>query len=257
MNEKTRIDIHEILIFSLLIVLSYLIIATHVTAPKDREDILEDGFKSHAGIIQYQKGTRSAIGSGSGIIYDGSGHILTMAHVVIPANRPITDIRTIHEVADIVVTLANGKEYPARIALIEKPEIGVLKVDIPEEDWRDLFVARLWNPRMSSQKKLSKGNEVCAIGEPLFRPSSSCGTISGTGYILGSDIPGLYGLKETRLIQTDTAINPGNSGGGLYLVRTGEVIALMVVKNFKKEGISFGVPIATILQVLQEKGWKR
>ena len=71
---------------------------------------------------------------------------------------------------------------------------------------------------------------------------------------LNRDLPGMIGITNNDLIQTDASINPGNSGGPLLNSR-GRVIgmnALIYSQSGGSSGIGFAIPVNTIKHVVKE-----
>jgi S1-C subfamily serine protease len=171
-------------------------------------------------------------GTGSGVIIDSQGHILTNNHVVAGATR-------------INVTLSNGEMVEARL-LGRDPgnDLAVLKVDV---DPGKLTVA----PQGDSSL-LKPGQIAIAIGNPFsLERSITTGVISSIGRTFSSGT----GSRPIRdMIQTDAAINPGNSGGPLLNSR-GEVIGITTAIESPVRGsvgIGFAVPINTAKRYLDD-----
>lgn len=130
-------------------------------------------------------------GLGSGVIYDGSGDIVTNAHVVGDATQ-------------FMVTTSNGKQFQATLVGSYPPsDVAVIKATNPSG----------LNPaKWADSSQLQVGQVVLAMGNPLgFQSSVTEGIISGLGRTVSE--PG--GAVLTNVVQTSAAINPGNSGGGL------------------------------------------
>ena len=172
-------------------------------------------------------------GSGSGVIYDASGHIITNYHVVAEAQ-------------EIVVSLPDGRTVPGKVKGTDPAtDLAVVKVDVDN----------VKPARFGDSDSLQVGEPAIAVGNPLgleLRGSVTAGVISALNRTL--DI----GERRFRLIQTDAAINPGNSGGALANA-DGEVIGINSIKIAVGgvEGIGFAIPINTarpIIQSLIEKG---
>jgi len=172
--------------------------------------------------------------SGSGIILDGNGHILTNNHVIEGQKK-------------IVVIFADGEQAEAKLVGGDSlSDLAVLKVDRATP-----AVAEL-----GDSDTLTPGQHVLAIGSALgdFRNTVTAGIVSGLGRALtGVD----YRLDD--LIQTDAAINHGNSGGPLVNL-AGQVVGVnvaiyrgsTVTGDSTVEGVGFAIPINTARLVSQQ-----
>jgi serine protease Do len=168
-------------------------------------------------------------GAGSGFIINKSGLILTNNHVVEGAK-------------DVLVTLANKEEYPAKvIGRDPKTDMALIKI----EPKSDLPVAAL-----GDSGSLKVGDWVLAIGNPFGLANTvTAGIVSAKGRVIGA---GPY----DDFIQTDASINPGNSGGPLFNLR-GEVVGINTAINPAGQGIGFAVPVniaKSLLPQLETKG---
>ena len=168
-------------------------------------------------------------GSGSGVIFDKAGMIVTNNHVVEGAQ-------------DIVVSLSDGRSFKGRLLGADPAtDLAVLKID----DAGDLPVAEF-----GDSDGILVGEPAIAIGNPLgmeFRGSVTTGVISALARTL--DI----GEQRFKLIQTDAAINPGNSGGALANA-DGLVIGINSVKIRLAgiEGMGFAIPINSVKPIVKE-----
>ncbi len=172
--------------------------------------------------------------SGSGIIIDDRGHILTNNHVIEGQKK-------------ITVIFANGDQAEAKLVGGDSlADLAVLKVD-----QRTTTVAEL-----GDSDTLTPGQHVLAIGSALgdFRNTVTAGIVSG----LGRSLSGVdYRLDD--LIQTDAAINHGNSGGPLVNL-AGQVVGInvaiyrgsTVTGDSTVEGVGFAIPINTAKLVSQQ-----
>jgi S1-C subfamily serine protease len=164
-----------------------------------------------------QTGTGSA--SGSGVIFDANGLILTNHHVVAGDPQSLT------------VNLKDGRTFPATIYGIDTlTDLAIVKVD----------ATGLPTAPIGDSSSIQVGQEAIAIGSPLgtFTDSVTSGIISA----LGRTIPVEGGETLSNLIQTDTAINPGNSGGPLF-DPSGKVIGINTAGSPDAQGIGFAIPI--------------
>lgn len=175
-------------------------------------------------------------GSGSGVIIDGRGYIVTNHHVIEGAS-------------EIIVSLADDSIVEAKLVGSDsRTDLAVLKID---PKGKKLPVAVL-----GDSTKIKTGELVVAIGNPLgieFARSVTMGVVSATERTL------TIGEEQFSLIQTDAAINPGNSGGAL-VNRQGQVIGINSAKLVISgvEGMGFAIPISNarpIIEELIEKGY--
>ena len=164
-------------------------------------------------------------GSGTGIVLDQQGDILTSLHVVQGANT-------------INVMFPDGNTGAATIANQEpEKDIAVLRVQASPQD---LVPATLGDPN-----SLQVGDEAIVVGNPFgLVDSTSDGVISGLNRSF--KLPNT-GKAVGGLIQFDAAVNPGNSGGPL-LNRYGEVVGIVTALANPTDqkvfiGIGFAVPI--------------
>lgn len=166
-------------------------------------------------------------GTGSGIIIDSKGYIVTNYHVV-------------ENAAKISVTLPGGKKVEATyVGGDEAVDLAVLKV----KDINNLPVARF-----GDSSKVRVGDTAIAIGNPLgeeLAGSVTAGIISA----LNREIT-IEG-EANKYLQTDASINPGNSGGALCNDQ-GEVIGINTIKAGSAEGIGFAIPSNTAKPIIDE-----
>ena len=167
-------------------------------------------------------------GTGSGIIIDKQGHIVTNNHVVEGAD-------------DIIVILHDGKELEATlIGRDSQTDLAVIKVDSDK-----LTVAEL-----GDSSALKVGELAVAIGSPMgteYAGSVTAGIISGLNRTVS------IGDDSIKLIQTDAAINPGNSGGAL-VNSEGKVIGINTIKfaETRVEGMGFAIPINEAKPIIED-----
>ena len=166
---------------------------------------------------------------GSGVIINQEGYIVTNNHVIEGAK-------------EILVTLANEKDYQAEvIGRDKKTDLALIKIDSKE----DLPVAPL-----GDSDRLQVGEWVIAIGNPFgLAETVTVGIVSAKGRVIGA---GPY----DDFIQTDASINPGNSGGPLFNF-WGEVVGINTAIIATGQGIGFAIPInmaKEIVAQLKEEG---
>jgi serine protease Do len=165
-------------------------------------------------------------GSGSGVIYDASGLIVTNNHVVKGAQ-------------ELDVQLADGRILKGRVLGADAAtDLAVVKVD-----GDNLPVAMF-----GTSKDLMVGEPAIAIGNPLgeeLEGSVTAGVISALNRSIS------IGEHQFQLIQTDAAINPGNSGGALVNA-DGLVIGINSAKIAGQgvEGLGFAIPIDEVKPII-------
>lgn len=176
----------------------------------------------------YRFSTMVEQGSGSGVIIDKAGYIVTNAHVIEGAK-------------EVEVSLNDGRNVSAKIIGVDsKTDLAVLKIEAD-----NLVVASL-----GDSSKLKVGELAIAIGNPLgekFAGSVTTGVISALNRNL------LIGEKTMQVIQTDAAINPGNSGGALVNSK-GQVVGINSAKIAIEgvEGMGFSIPINDARPIINE-----
>lgn len=171
-------------------------------------------------------------GTGSGIIWDKKGHIVTNFHVI--------------EGADALLITMGHRTVPAYVVGAEpRKDLAVLKIKDPQalKDIQSMTVFSL-----VAQNDLLVGQKALAIGNPYgLDHTLTVGVISA----LGRQVPGVGGVTIRNMIQTDAAINPGNSGGPL-LDSHGHLIGLNTAifsKSGASAGIGFAVPAEDIQRI--------
>ncbi|HYM51566.1 MAG TPA: trypsin-like peptidase domain-containing protein [Candidatus Limnocylindrales bacterium] len=140
--------------------------------------------------------------TGSGIVLDTQGNILTNEHVV--ANTSQTQ-----------VTFSDGSTVSATVVGVDaSDDLAIVKVSVSS--------SRLHPLTLADSDAVQVGDSVLAIGAPFgLSESLTAGIVSGLNR--SSSAPN--GRALTGLIQTDAPINPGNSGGPL-LNAQGQVIGI-------------------------------
>ena len=182
--------------------------------------------------------------SGSGVVVDPSGYIITNAHVV----QGAIDLK--------VLTQQPGPSRSGSHKNLRPAPVGARVLGIDRESDLALLKIEVENlPALpfGNSDKLRQGDLVLAIGSPLgLRNSVSMGVVSASGRAISDDNPILY-------IQTDASINPGNSGGAMvdhdgFLVG---VNSFIVTQSGGNEGIGFAIPsnvVRNVYQQLKQKG---
>ncbi len=207
-------------------------------------------------------------GSGSGVILDDQGHILTNTHVVTMGGASGN--------ADVTVQTADGTVHTATVVGTDPAsDLAVVKID----------AEGLTPVEPGESSALNVGDTAIAIGAPLglsgtvtdgivsklnrtISVSSSAPQDGGEGGSGGAPefrIPGFPEQQQQssifiNVIQTDAAINPGNSGGALIDAQ-GRLIGINVAiasaagssgEGAGNIGVGFSIPVDYAQRVAQD-----
>ena len=172
-------------------------------------------------------------GLGSGVVFDGSGDVVTNDHVVADATT-------------LQVTGYDGKQHSATV-------VGAFAQD-------DLAVVRVSGLNLpaitfADSSKLEVGDIAIAVGNPLGLQSSVTeGIVSGTGRTVSEQ----NGVALPDVVQTSAAINPGNSGGALVDLQ-GSLIGIPTLAAVDQQlgggaapGIGFAIPSDTVKDIASQ-----
>jgi putative serine protease PepD len=169
-------------------------------------------------------GPQSEEGTGSGVIVDTNGYVLTNYHVVQGANR-------------VKVTLVDGAVVDGEVTGTDPGnDLAVVKINPGGHNVKAAV--------LGDSDQVQVGELAIAIGNPFgLDRTVTVGVISGKD----RQMTGVTGRTIRGLLQTDAALNPGNSGGPLLNAR-GEVIGINTAIESPVKGsvgIGFAVPINT------------
>lgn len=157
-----------------------------------------------AGVVAIRAARAQGEDSGTGIVLDEKGLILTNDHVVAGASRIVAGPGTSPSAARTATLV--GEEANQDLALIRIDPSGL----------------GLHPLHLVSSGSVQVGDSVYALGNPYgLDETLTRGIVSA----LGRQIAAPDGAKIAGAIQTDAALNPGNSGGPL-LNEQGEVIGV-------------------------------
>jgi Do/DeqQ family serine protease len=202
------------------------------TAPEGESSERQEQFREFFGPELFERFFRrrppreEARATGSGVIVDPRGYILTNHHVVESAGA-------------VEVRLSDDRKFPATIVGRDpKTDLAVLKIDASPDS---LPVAAL-----GDSDKLRAGQWAIAIGNPFgLDRTVTIGHISATGRTR-------VGVATYEaFIQTDASINPGNSGGPLLNIE-GKVIGINTAMVSSAQGIGFSIPINMAREIMTQ-----
>ena len=179
---------------------------------------------------QGNSGQAQDFASGSGVIIDANGYIVTNYHVV--------------EGADLInVTLNDKRELEAKLVGTDPTtDLAVLKIAAGSVEYIPF----------GNSDEVNVGDWVMAVGNPFNLASTV------TAGIVSAKARNINILKESfaieSFIQTDAAVNSGNSGGALVNLQ-GELIGVntaIATPTGYFAGYSFAVPVNIVKKVVAD-----
>ncbi len=186
-------------------------------------------------VVQITTGTST----GSGIVYDHKGDIVTNEHVIGTAKT----VRVQESVGNTTLTAKVVGQFAA-------DDLEVIRV---EKDAGSLKPAKF-----ADSNNAQIGEIVLAMGNPLgLTDSVTQGIVSATGRTVGSSEPNGGTALITPAIQTSAAINPGNSGGALvdlngHVIGIPTLAAQLPGKGGAAPGIGFAIPSDTVRNIADQ-----
>ena len=215
--------------------LSAQVLPTTVKIEVERGPLIAAGIQQLARdrLIPAPRADRESVktSSGSGVIFDAKGLVITNHHVINGA----THIR---------VTLHDQRQYTATVVASDpRTDLAVLTIDGDGPFTAASFTAG---------GSVEVGQWVVAVGHPFNFPFTvTAGIVSALGR------RGLARNEVQDYIQTDVAVNPGSSGGPLFNIH-GEVVGINTAifspdkENMASAGISFAIPAQMAHRVAQK-----
>ena len=170
---------------------------------------------------------RFVAGTGSGLVWDRQGHIVTSGHII-------------DNVTGANVTLSDGSRWAAKLINVDyESDVAVLQIRPVDTELTPI--------RVGTSADLSVGMTAFSVACPYrLRDSLTSGLVSG----LNRNIQTSRGLQQAGIIQTDAPTHPGSSGGAL-IDDQGRVIGMNSAVHLE-EGLSSGVGFAIPVDNLQE-----
>jgi serine protease Do len=203
--------------------------------PFSLSDIFSFAQKSVVQITNFN--SSGPITSGTGIVYDKLGHIITNYHVIQGQENNLSDIHS-------DVKFLDGTVYSAKVVGVDPlNDIAVLLAeDMPKE--------KLIPIQFGNSSNMNVGEQVAAFGFPTEAGTLTSGIISSKD-VLGP-LPYIFQGVPFRIpgvFATDATINHGNSGGPLFNLK-GEVIGINTFGDLNAEHIAYAIPSNTITKVV-------
>jgi S1-C subfamily serine protease len=172
--------------------------------------------------------------TGSGVVYDSNGDIVTNAHVI--GNATTVVVREPVGTKDVNATV---------VGTFPPDDLAVVRV----QSGASGFKPATWG----NSGDVQVGQIVLAMGNPLgLTDSVTQGIVSATGRTVGEG--GGSAALITAAIQTSAAINPGNSGGALVnlsdqVVGIPTLAAQLPDQGGAAPGIGFAIPSNTVKNI--------
>lgn len=171
------------------------------------------------------------IGSGSGVIINSKGYIVTNNHVIENAD-------------DIEVTLYDNRNYKAKVIGTD-PSTDLALIQIKAKDLPALALV--------NSDEVKVGEWVLAIGNPFSLNSTvTAGIVSAKARNINILRDRNYSVES--FIQTDAAINPGNSGGALVNLQGGliGINTAIASPTGVYTGYGFAVPSNIVNKIIED-----
>lgn len=208
------------------------------TAEKSTIKLFQDVSQSVVYVFARQKpqkfltpGEESEVQTGTGIVWDAAGHVVTNYHVIKGGD-------------EFAAHLPSGKTVPVRIVgVAPNYDLAVLQLEHVTVPLHPIAVG--------SSSDLQVGQSVFAIGNPYgLEQTLTSGIISA----LHRRIPTPDGHEIAGGIQTDAPLNPGNSGGPLVdsAGRLIGVTSMIISGSGASAGVGIAIPVDIANRVAAE-----
>ncbi|WP_339627917.1 Do family serine endopeptidase [uncultured Maribacter sp.] len=169
-------------------------------------------------------------GSGSGVIIDEKGHIVTNNHVI-------------NNASELDVTLHNNETYKA-VVIGADPATDLALLQIKGDNLKALSFV--------NSDDVEIGEWVLAVGNPYSLYSTvTAGIVSAKARNINMNPEK---LAVESFIQTDAAINPGNSGGALVDL-DGRIVGInsaIATRTGSYTGYGFAIPSNIVTKVVSD-----
>ncbi len=205
--------------------------------------IFTTGYAANEGLVPRTGDLiRTERASGSGVIVDPAGYIITNAHVVRGARRVRVEVPRLASGTSILA--AGSDVVGGQIVGIDlETDLAVVKID----------TAKLPAVSFGDSDELKAGQLVMAVGSPLGLTNSvTLGVVGAVARQLQPESPMVY-------VQTDASINPGSSGGPLVDLR-GRLVGintLIASQSGGNDGVGFAAPsniVRTVYEQIKNTG---
>lgn len=157
---------------------------------------------------------------GTAFLIDGSGFLITNAHVLTGSGAIVSD--------------NNGNEYNSRILSVDREhDLAILKID--DKDFQPLTSL----PYSIKKTQPELGEELFTLGYPRDEIVFNMGYLSAeTGF-----------NGDTSSCQLSLTANPGNSGAPVFN-KNGEVVGIITTKQVQAEDVVFALKSNNIFKMV-------
>jgi 2-alkenal reductase len=179
----------------------------------------------------FSPGEATDVQTGTGIVWDAAGHVITNYHVIKGAN-------------EFAAHLPSGENVSVRIAgVAPNYDLAVLQLERPSVPLHPIAIG--------TSSNLQVGQAAYAIGNPYgLEQTLTSGIVSA----LRRQIPTTGGYEVAGAIQTDAPLNPGNSGGPLVdsAGRLIGVTTMIISGSGASAGVGLAIPVDIVNRVAAE-----
>ena len=182
-------------------------------------------------------------GSGSGVVWDENGYIVTNKHVI-EEDSVVNGVKIERRASKIFIVLSGGVEIKASlIGVSPDTDLALLRSDEMRPEFKPMV--------LDDSDKIIVGDPVLAIGSPF-----GLGDTLTTGIISAVRSIAMNGDKPFphQMIQTDAAINPGNSGGALVNLE-GKMVGIptmIISQSGTNAGVGFAIPVSVVKKIVED-----
>ena len=188
-------------------------------------------------LAEYRQVQEVTISSGSGVVIQEGGYILTNSHVV-------------EEGSAYKVLMPDGEKVEAVLVGNDtSTDVAVLKITDEEA------ASQLTPVEIGASSDLLVGSTVIAIGNPGGEVLANTVTQGVVSALERNTVSASRTSREIAYIQHDAAINSGNSGGGLFNY-LGQLVGINTLKyagsaysSISFEGLGFAIPVETAMHI--------
>ena len=197
--------------------------------PRELPDIFKEFFGDRFQMPESMP-QQPLFGSGSGVIIDNKGYIVTNNHVI-------------NNAKELEVTLHNNETYKATVIGAD-PATDLALIQIKSDNLKSLSFI--------NSDDVEIGEWVLAVGNPFSLYSTvTAGIISAKARNININ-PEKFAIES--FIQTDAAINPGNSGGALVNLE-GKIVGIntaIATRTGSYNGYGFAIPSNIVTKVIED-----